>query len=248
MDLPTAYEPALQRQSPERALPVKAAQVQSLVQTLRHVPDPRATNRLFSCASLLALVALALLAGRKHLAEIQRFGQFLTQQQRTWLGWPRHKDSSLRKAPSYSALYNLLIQLDPEAFAQVLSDWLQTHHGTLPRALALDGKFVRDRVLTLCLSEHETGAPVAMAIAAPATTLETKSEGELTAARRLYPCTELDGALVTADALHCEAETARLIVEGGGDYLLQLKANQPKALARAQALAAGATPLLPVKA
>jgi len=193
-------------------------------------------------------VALALLAGRKHLAEIQRFGQFLTQAQRAELGWPYKPGTRFRKAPSYSALYNLLTQLDPNAFAKTLNTWLQAHHGTLPRALALDGKYVRDQVLTLCLSEHETGAPVAMTIAAPAPCTEkAKKEGELTAARRLYPQTELHNALVTADALHCEPATMRLIIEQGGDYLLQLKANQPTAFAKAQTVAATASPLLPVR-
>lgn len=248
MDLPEAYEPGLHRQSPERVLPLKAAQLDSLEDALRRVPDPRAKNRVFSCTSLLMLVALALLAGRRHVAEVQRFGQFLTQAQRARLGWPRKKGTAFRKAPSYTALYNLLTQLDPHALAQVLSQWLQAHHGTLPRALALDGKYVRDQVLTLCLSEHESGAPVAMAIAAPAPcTPEAKKEGELTAARRLYPQSQLQGALVTADALHCEPQTMRLIVEGGGDYLLQLKANQPHALEQAQKRSTGATPLLPAR-
>jgi hypothetical protein len=248
IDLPAAYAPGLNRQSTERALPLPAAQIESLEEALCQVPDPRAANCVFSCASLLTLVALALLAGRKHVAEIHRFGQFLTQAQRTRLGWPRKKGTAFRKAPSYTALYNLLTQLDPHAFAQALSQWLQTHHGTLPRALAVDGKYVRDRVLTLCLSEHESGSPVAIAVAAEAPcTPEAKKEGELTATRRLYPTTELQGALVTADALHCEPETMRLLVEGGGDYLLQLKANQPKALEQAQKVAAEVTPLLPAR-
>lgn len=49
---------------------------------LREVPDPRARNRVFTCSSLLVLVAMGLLAGRKSLASIQRYGQFPTQKQR----------------------------------------------------------------------------------------------------------------------------------------------------------------------
>ena len=248
LDLPAPYAAGVNAQSPVRALPLKTAQLDSLFSALRTVPDPRAQNRVFPCASLLTLVALALLAGRQSLASIQRFGTFLTQAQRAQLGWPYKPGTRFRKAPSYTALYNLLTQLDPHAFAHALSHWLQAHHGTLPRALALDGKYVRDQVLTLCLSEHETGAPVAMALAAPAPhTEESKKEGELSAARRLYPQAQLQGALVTADALHCEPETMRHLVESGGDYLLQLKANQPTALAQAQARAAKAAPLLPAK-
>lgn len=51
----------------------------------------------------------------------------------------------------------------------------------------------------------------------------------------------LDDKLVTADALHCQKTTARTIVEKGGDYLLQIKGNQPKLLAQAEALNAQAS-------
>ena len=46
----------------------------------------------------------------------------------------------------------------------------------------------------------------------------------------------LDGRPITADALHAYKPNARLIAEKGGEYLLQIKANQPALLAQAQAL------------
>ncbi len=46
---------------------------------------------------------------------MQRFGQFLPQAQRIRLGWPRKQGTEFRKAPSYTALYNLLTQLDLHA-------------------------------------------------------------------------------------------------------------------------------------
>ena len=147
--LPQAYAKAVNPHSPERDLPLKAAQVRSLREVLAEVPDPRKSNRSFPIGSLLSLVAMALLAGCTNLAQIQRYGQFLTHTQRLWLGWPLDKTGKRRKAPSYKALYNLLCKIDPHAYAEELSRWMQTHLGTLPRALALDGKYVRDQVLTL---------------------------------------------------------------------------------------------------
>lgn len=245
MDLPKHYRKGANRQSPERSLPLKKASMDSLRDCLRDkVKDPRAANRKFPASSLLVLVAMALLAGRKNLAEIQRFGQFLTHTQRIWLGWPPKKKGPTRCAPSYSALYNLLRQIDPHEFAAALSQWLQRHAGSLPRALAIDGKYVRDRVLTVCLSEHDSGAPVAIGIAEEKPRSENnKKEGELTVARRLYEQTNLQNALVTGDALHCNQHDAAKIVEKGGDYLLQLKNENRKALQYARILAQGA-PLL----
>lgn len=104
---------------------------------------------------------------------------------------------------------------------------------------------MRDQVLTVCLSEHESGAPVAIGIAEEKPRSEdNKRDGELTVARRLYEQTNLENALVSGDALHCNQHDARKIVEKGGDYLLQLKNENRKALQHARTLAEG-SPLLP---
>jgi hypothetical protein len=246
IEMPPQYAAGLNLNSPERALPLRAKQLESLRDVLRTVPDPRARNRKFPCTSLLLLVAMALLAGRKSLASIQRYGQYLTPKQRATLGWPSNKAGTFRPAPSYSALYNLLCKMNPHGFADALNGWLADPHGSLPRGLAIDGKYVRNLVLTLCLSEHESGAPAAIAIAAQApVNEETKKEGELTCARRLYATTPLHGATVTGDALNCEAQSISLVVENGGDALFQLKGNQPTALQHAKDIAATHTPLLP---
>jgi hypothetical protein len=248
MDLPAAYQPGCDLQTAERALPLKKAHIESLRDVLREVPDPRAGNRSWPISTLLTLICMGLLAGRKNLASIHRYGQFLTAQQRVWLNFlPKLRGRPGRRAPSYKALYNLLGLLDPNTLADTLNGWLAAHHGTLPRALALDGKYIRDLMLTLALSEHESGAPVAITIASKEPKSEaSKTEGELTAAKRLYQSVNLEGAVITGDALHCERENIHLVVENNGDALFQLKGNQPTALAEAQRIAAADSPLLPV--
>ena len=54
----------------------------------------------------------------------------------------------------------------------------------------------------------------------------------------------LDGKVITADALHCQREIARTIAEKGGDYLLQIKGNQPHLEKLAQNKAS--TPVPPI--
>jgi hypothetical protein len=247
MDLPAAYQPGCDLQTAERALPLKKAHIESLRDVLREVPDPRAGNRSWPISTLLTLICMGLLAGRKNLASIHRYGQFLTPQQRGWLNFlPKLRGVPGRRAPSYKALYHLLGLLDPNVLADTLQGWLAAHHGTLPRALALDGKYIRDLMLTLSLSEHESGAPVAITIASKEPKSEaSKTEGELTAAKRLYQSVDLQGAVITGDALHCERENIHLVVENNGDALFQLKGNQPTALAEAKRIIALGTPLLP---
>lgn len=246
--LPEPYAAAVNEHSPERDLPLKAPQARSLRQALAEVPDPRASNSSFPIGSILAFIAMALLAGKTSLAAIQRYGGFLTHSQRVWLDFPEKKDGRGRRTPSYKALYNLLGKLDPHAFAAVLSEWLAEHEGELPRALAVDGKYVRDQVLTLCFSEHETGAPAACAIAdEKPRTEDNKTDGELTVSKKLCSQTNLNGAVLTGDALYDKNSHIHAAVEAGADYLAQCKDERRAAHKTAEGLAAGEPPFLPAR-
>lgn len=253
MDLPPVYRKALNTHTPERDLPLNKGQLQSLGEFLRkNYTDPRRANRTFPCWSLLVLIAMALFAGRDSLAAIQRYGQFLTPNQRRWLGFPRKKNSTFHKVPSYTALRNLLIQVDPHQLADCINQWLQANLGTLPRALAIDGKWIRDRALSLCLSEHESGAPVAMGFAKEKIKKDEeqskedyKREGEQTVALRLYATTNLQNATITGDALNNNKPQAQAVLEGGGDYFFQLK-NENRHAYKAAVQKAKTTPLSPI--
>ena len=54
-----------------------------------------------------------------------------------------------------------------------------------------------------------------------------EGDSEITAARAMLRCLDLGGQRVTADAIHCQSETAQLILDRGGDDLLRLKGNRP---------------------
>lgn len=59
---------------------------------------------------------------------------------------------------------------------------------------------------------------------------------EITAARALLKGVPLDGAIVTGDAIHCQKQLCRTILDGGGDYCLAVKENQPGLLADIEAV------------
>jgi Druantia protein DruA/DDE_Tnp_1-associated len=221
--------------APSGTLPVKSEQMDSLLDVFRRAPDPRDKHTRYRIGPVLTLIALALLAGRREIAEIARFATTLTQPQRRRLNLPLKKGTKrFHQVPGYDVFYQVLTRMDPEAFATRLNDWLQTHHGTLPAALALDGKMIRDHIGLLTLAQHEDGAPQALAVYDQK---ENTPRCEQTAAATLLEkLPALDGKLITADPLHCQRGHARTIVEKGGDYLLQIKGNQAKLLERAQKL------------
>jgi len=231
--------------APTGTLPIKAEQIGSLMDVFRRAPDPRAANTVYRTFSVLTVIAMAILAGRREIAEIARFATSLSQVQRRRLGFPlKQGTKAFWQAPSYRVFYQVLTRMDPDAFARILRQWLQERAGSLPGALAMDGKMIRDHIGLLTLAQHEDGAPVAVAV-------YDQKEGtercEMTAASSLLAqLPALDGRIITADALHCQRTHAATIVQKGGDYLLQVKANQENLFKKAQALdGLKSTPFLP---
>jgi Domain of unknown function (DUF4338)/DDE_Tnp_1-associated len=230
---------------PSGTLPVPVGQMDGLLDVFRRAPDPRDQNTRYRIGPVLTIIALALLAGRREVAEIARFATTLTPSQRRRLNLPLKKGTKrFYQVPGYDVFYQVLTRMDPEAFAALLAGWLQARAGTLPAALALDGKMIRDHIGLLTLARHEDGAPHALAVYDQK---ENTPRCEQTAAAALLDkLPALDGQLLTADPLHCQRGLARTIVEKGGDYLLQIKGNQPRLLGQAQKFdALQGTPFLP---
>ena len=220
--------------APGGMLPLNPPQRRSLLEVLRRAPDPRGRNTRFRTGPVLTLVALALLGGARDVAQIARFARRLQPKERAALGLPIKKGTRrFYEVPSYSVFYQVLSRMDPEEFAKVLNGWLAEQAGELPAALCLDGKMIRDLIGTVTLADAEDGSPVAVAI------MDQKEGGqrcEQTAAGELIDSLgSLEGQTVTADPLHCQRRMARAVVEKGGDYLFQIKGNQPNLLKHARA-------------
>ena len=129
---------------------------------------------------------------------------------------------------------DVLHGIDLQLLAQSLTSWLQSQVGELPRTLAIDGKTIRDHLgLIVALVDTQEGTPVALAANVKGKGHELKTTQKLLAS----PEVNLLNATVTADSLHCQDQTAHIITrEKGGDYLLQVRDNQPtlRALAEQQ--------------
>jgi len=226
-------------------LPILERQMDSLNEVLRRAPDPRDANTQYRTGPVMTIIAMALLAGRREIAEIARFANTLSPSQRRRLGLPIKKGTRrFYKVPGYSVFYQVLTRMDPEEFAKLLSGWLTDRAGQLPQALALDGKMIRNHIGLLTLAQHEDGAPQAVAVYDQKEGTERCEQTAAVALLEQMPA--LDGKVITADPLHCQRKLARIIVEKGGDYLLQIKGNQPRLFKKAQGLdGLEDTPFLP---
>ena len=219
---PPAFEPARPNVSAPRSSPKR----------------PRATVSTFfwnkSTTWVLTLIALGLLRGAVHLSTLVRTAQKLTQAQRRQLRLPRKKGTRFHSVPCSDVFRRVWHGIDRQRLAGSLTRWLQSQAGELPRTLAIDGKTIRDHLgLIVARIDTEEGTPVALAANVKGKGHELKTTQALLAS----PEVNLLNATVTADSLHGQDETAHLITrEKGGDYLLQVRDNQPtlRALAERQ--------------
>lgn len=216
---------AVAAQAPPR--PTQAApELKSLRDHFRAVPDYRVRIGFYPLWSLLTIVACAHLAdaprGQKDLAAFA--GRF-SQRQRRVLGIRLDPQTGKYPAPSQPTFCRLYAHVSAlEVERAVLTFQRQVRGAPPPEELiVLDGKEPRhtrgQRVLTAVTvpGQHYLGSEMVAA-----------KSNEIPAARALFERLELDGRVVSLDALHTQAETARvLLLEHGADYLLTVKANQP---------------------
>ena len=187
--------------------------------------DPR-TSRREKKHRLLDIVAIALcatIAGANDWPQVVAFAQ----QRQEWLSTFLSLSHGI---PSRSTFERVFAALSPRGLQHGLYLWLHACNRELDlKHISIDGK-------TLCgsgnASEDLANLHIVSAWAQEAglslgqIAVEAKSN-EITAIPRLLRMLDLKGALVTIDAMGCQKAIAQQIVEGGGDYVLPVKENQP---------------------
>jgi hypothetical protein len=135
---------------------------------------------------------------------------------------------------SRDCLRRLLIALKPEAFHKCFQNWItdaiHTDDISPDRLIAIDGRTCRrshDASQELGALHIVSAWASEEGIALGQVATEAKSNG-ITAILQLLKQIELTNSLITIDATSCQKELARDIVDGGGDFVLSLKDNQPK--------------------
>jgi predicted transposase YbfD/YdcC len=132
--------------------------------------------------------------------------------------------------PQRSHFYLLLSLIDSKSLNTKFARWMSNQLGDLSGlTVSFDGKTVRS---TEKMDKFERPLHIVSAFVAElGLTIGSHSVGdktnEIPTMRELLKMLQLKGAMVVADALHCQTETAKAIIESGADYLLDAKDNQP---------------------
>jgi predicted transposase YbfD/YdcC len=195
----------------------------SLITILRAVPDPRTGNAIrHELLDLLVIALTASICGCESCVDFADFAEDREELFREFLSLP----NGLPSHDTFSRLFRLL---DPAVLSECFSRFLAELGADGPGVIAIDGKTLRrsfDRAAGRS-ALHVVTAFAGEAGLVLGQTAVPDGGNEITAARALLGIIDLNGMLVTADAIHCQGETARLVLERGGDYLFALKKNRP---------------------
>jgi hypothetical protein len=219
--------------------PLRATHLGSLLEVFEQFKDKRRGHGLrHRQPFVLACAAVAMLIGAGGYEAFEAECGKLTQRQLRALGCRKDPKSDRYRAPSDTTFFRVLNGIDAAEFDLRLGQWMIAQEISILQSLAIDGKCLRGSARTdgkplqlLSAVSHRLRLTVAQE------PIEQKSN-EIPALQpllRKLPRGALEGSLITADALHCQQESARFITqELGADYLFGLKGNQSGVLERAQ--------------
>jgi len=194
-----------------------------LIDLLRTLVDPRKPRGVrHPVVTIVAVATCAALSGARSFNAIAEWAQGLSRETLKRLGSKRWRP------PSEPTLRRVLQRLDADRLDAQIGQWLAQRHCLAGAGISVDGKTLRgghdsDQSAPHLLSAilHQEAVVLAQ-LAVEAKTNEIPKLPEL-----LDPL-PIAGAVVTADALHTQVDTARYLVETKkADYLFTVKDNQP---------------------
>ena len=200
-----------------------AAPVCSIKKHFRKLKDPRVVGRAkHRLVDLIVIALCAVIANSDDWPDISVFARKRADWFRRFLALPGG-------IPSHDTFERVFAALDHRVFERCCLDWLREAAQLVGVGhIAIDGKTLRGSASSKLgplhlVSAWATGAHVSLGQVA----VDGKSN-EIDAIPKLLELLDLNGALVTIDAIGCQKKIAKQIVEGGGDYVLPVKGNQER--------------------
>lgn len=211
---------------PMQSCALSNKQMEDLLLRLRKLPDVRKPRGIrHPYFTVLTIAIAALLGGGKTYASLAEWAGRLTQNQLKRLRARFDKKRKRFIPPSEPTIRRVLQSADVESVEHCLGEWLLNIADD--HAIAIDGK-------TLKGAKRENGTQVHLLSAflhneaATVSQLEVDEKtNEIPMVKQLLDNLDIEGTVVTADALHTQVNTARYIVEDKyADYLFIVKDNQ----------------------
>lgn len=186
------------------------------------LPDPRIDRqKQHLLIDILVLALSAVIAGVETWEDMELFAKTKKKFFKQFLSLPNG-------IPSHDTFRRVFILLDPKAFSEHFLDWVRQVTLSGDELIAFDGKTLRSSFDT-GHDQHPIHMVSAWASKKKLVLGQIKVDekfNEITAIPRLIELLDINGCLITIDAMGCQREIAALIHRKGGDYALAVKKNQ----------------------
>jgi len=172
---------------------------------------------------IIALTICAVISNAEGWEEIEAYGKQKIDFLKTFLKLPNG-------IPSHDTIERVFQAIKPAEFERCFRDWTQALASELGlKLVAIDGKTLRrsfDRASAKAALHLISAWSVENHLVLGQQAVDGKSN-EITAIPKLLQTLDLEGAIVTIDAMGCQKEIARQIVKQKADFCLAVKDNQP---------------------
>lgn len=193
--------------------------------SFENITDPRANRG--SNHDLLEMIFMALTAaicGADGWTDVERFAK-------SKFDWFRRYIDLEHGVPSHDTFGRVFSRLDTGEFLAAMHHWVDQFAQSLRgKGVAIDGKTLRgsfDQAAGKSALHTLTAFATESRLVLRQLPVDQKSN-EIPAVPMLLELLDLAGAVVTLDAMHCQKETAKAIVDAEADYVLTVKKNQEK--------------------
>ncbi len=185
--------------------------------------DPRRREVTYPLINVVVIAICAVICGADDFVAIAKYGRT----KRDWFAKFLDLESGI---PSHDRFNAIFAALNPAEFEKCLLSWiLALHELTDGQVIAIDGKTLRrsyDARSSKAAIHMVSAWATKNHISLGQVVVDAKSN-EITAIPKLLELIDISGCLVTIDAMGCQTEIAKKIVEADADYCLAVKGNQP---------------------
>lgn len=202
------------------------------------LPDPRTGNaRRHDLLEILTIALAASVCGAQSCVDFADFAEMKADALRQFL----RLENGLPSHDTFSRIFRLM---DPQAFSACFSRFAEglAAAARTQGVVAIDGKTLRrsfDRAAGASPLHMVNAFASEKGLVLGQVSVADKSN-EIIALRALLELLDLSGTTVTADAMHCQKDTAAAVLSKGGDYVLALKGNQSGIVADVELMLADA--------
>lgn len=212
-----------------KTIPKQTQKTENIFELLKGLKDHRrAQGQRHPLQIVLLIIILAIMAGAKSERAIARFAK-------------NNKEALIKtlqikreEVPSRSVTKAMIKHLDFDQLTQIFYQWSKQ---IIPikkgEWISIDGKAIGGTVSHASTHLQNFISLVSVFVSKKkqvlrAGKISVKKESEIPKVKELIALLDLKGVTFTIDALHCQKETAKDVIESENNYILGVKGNQPK--------------------